>query len=56
MKYCVLLFVIALAVSADLPHRYMALRGWEISGSDLKDTGIKNVRGNIVEIKARWTS
>ena len=44
MKYCVLLLVIALVVSEDLPHKYMALRGWEISGSDLKDTGIKNVR------------
>ena len=53
MKSCALLFVIVLVVSVDLPRKYMALRGWEVSGSDLKDTGIKNVRMNLTELKAR---
>lgn len=39
-------FVLALFIAAlcdPLPHKYMALRGYNIKGHDLKDTGIKIV-------------
>ena len=45
-------FVLALFIAAlcdPLPHKYMALRGYNIKGHDLKDTGIK-----IVGFAAWW--
>lgn len=44
MRAILLLFLVALAVSDELPRKYMALRGFDIEGSDIKDTGNKNVR------------
>ena len=56
MKLVTLCFIIALAVSAELPHKYMALRGWEIQGNDLKDTGNKNVKISSLLLTTRWMS
>ena len=44
MRATLLLFLVALVVSDELPRKYMALRGFDIEGSDIKDTGNKNVR------------
>lgn len=41
---CVFVFALFIAALCDpLPHKYMALRGYNIKGHDLKDTGIKIV-------------
>ena len=44
MRAILLLFLVALVVSDELPRKYMALRGFDIDGSDIKDTGNKTVR------------
>ena len=44
MRAILLLFLVALVVSDELPRKYMALRGFDIEGNDIKDTGNKNVR------------
>lgn len=43
MKVTIVLALIALCVSAELPHKYMALRGFDIEGNVIKQTGNKNV-------------
>ncbi len=41
---CVFVFALFIAALCDpLPHKYMALRGYNIKGHDLKNTGIKIV-------------
>ena len=44
MRAILLLFLVALVVSDELPRKYMALRGFDIEGNDIKDTGNKKVR------------
>ena len=43
MKFSVILILIALCVSAELPHKYMAMRGFDVEGTVIKSTGNKNV-------------
>ena len=48
MRAVLLLFLISLTLCVDLPHKYMALRGFDIDGGDIEYTGIKNVLRDIV--------
>ena len=43
MKFSVILTLIALCVSVELPHKYMAMRGFDVEGNVIKSTGNKNV-------------
>ena len=36
MSLCFYLLILSLVVSEELPHKYMALRGYDIEGHDIK--------------------
>ncbi len=43
MKFAFFLTLAIVALCDPLPHKYMALRGYNINGHTIKETGITNV-------------
>ena len=48
MSLCFYLLILSLVVSEELPHKYMALRGYDIEGHDIKQVSASVVQQSDV--------